>query len=42
MKTIDLFFDAQEIALFMSCFRLNKEDLRLFLREDEDMSIKKE
>ena len=41
MKTIDLFFDAQEIALFMSCFRLNKDDLRHFLPEDEDISTKK-
>lgn len=42
MKTLDYFFEARELALFMSCFRLNKEDLSLFLCEDEDMSTKKE
>ena len=31
MKTLDYFFDAKDIALFMSCFCLNKGDFRDFL-----------
>lgn len=35
MKTEDFFFDAQEFALFMACFHLNKGDLSHFRTEDE-------
>ena len=39
MKTLDLFFDAKEIALFMSCFRLNKGEIRGFLLEDDEILV---
>lgn len=35
MKTLDFFFDAQEIATFVACFKLNKDDLKHFYNEDE-------
>lgn len=35
MKTLDLFFDAKEIALFMSCFHLNKGDFNDYLPKDD-------
>ena len=35
MKTIDLFFDANEIALFLACFHLNTGDFKGVLCEDD-------
>ena len=35
MKTLDFFFDAKEIALFMSCFHLNRSDFNDYLPEDD-------
>ena len=39
MKTLDLFFDAKEIALFMSCFHLNKGDFNDYLPKDDKQYV---
>ena len=42
MKTLDMFFDAKEIATFMACFHLNKSDFSDYLPKDNTTTYAKQ